>query len=79
MRKAKHVQEELSKGITQDVHQECLINPAVKDPLTEILRAGARRMLAMAIEAEVEEFVKNHENLKDTQGHHAIVRNGYLP
>ncbi|HSV30397.1 MAG TPA: IS256 family transposase [Atribacteraceae bacterium] len=79
MRKEKHVQEELSKGVNQDVNQECLINPAVTDHLTEILREGARRMLAMAIEAEVEEFVNNHQNLKDAQGHQAIVRNGYLP
>ena len=79
MRKAKHVQEELSKGITQGVEEEYFINPAVKDPLTDVLREGARRMLAMAIEAEVEEFVKNHKDLKDEEGHRAIVRNGYLP
>lgn len=47
--------------------------------LVEILREGARRMLVMAVEAEVEEFVRNHQHLKDDEGHQAIVRNGYLP
>ncbi|HSV30758.1 MAG TPA: hypothetical protein VLH40_01875 [Atribacteraceae bacterium] len=65
----------MSKEITQNAEAECLINPAVKDPFTEVLREGARRLLTLAIEAEVEAFVKNHENLKDDQGHQAIVRN----
>jgi hypothetical protein len=40
---------------------------AVDDPLTEIAREGARRMLASALEAEVEAFLDRHadERLED--------------
>ena len=48
-------------------------------PLTEVLREGARKMLALAIEAEVEEFISQYHTLKDEGGRRAIVRNGYLP
>ncbi len=49
-----------------------------KDMLNEVLRAGACRMLASAIEAEVQDFVARHA--QDTpQGPRQIVRNGYLP
>ena len=49
------------------------------DPLTEILRDGARRMLATAIEAEVQEYVTAHEPLVDAEGRRCVVRNGHLP
>lgn len=57
------------------------INPvqSESDPLTEILREGARRMPAQAIEAEVEDFLARHEQLKDEAGRQRLVRNGYLP
>ena len=45
--------------------------------LTEVLREGARKMLALAIEAEVEEFISQYHTLKDEGGRRAIVRNGY--
>lgn len=47
-------------------------------PLTEVLREGARKMLALAIEAEVEEFISQYHTLKDEGQHRAIVHNGYL-
>ncbi len=34
------------------------------DPLTEVLRNGARALLAQAIEAEVAEFLAKHADLK---------------
>ena len=34
------------------------------DPLTEVLRNGARALLAQAIEAEVAEFLAKHVDLK---------------
>jgi len=49
------------------------------DLLTEVLKKGAQESLAKAIEAEVSEFLKNYESLRDEQGRHLIVRNGYLP
>jgi putative transposase len=50
-----------------------------RDVLTEILRQGARQLLAEALEVEVEEFVERFRGLKDAQGRQRIVRNGYLP
>jgi transposase-like protein len=49
------------------------------DPLTEVLRAGARRLLAQAVEAEVASFVEIHSDLTDEAGRRRIVRHGYLP
>ena len=50
-----------------------------KDTLTSLLREGARRMLAQAIEAEVEAFVASHEHIRDEAGRRVVIRNGYLP
>ena len=49
------------------------------DPLTDILRAGARELLAQAVEAEVEAHIAAHAELIDAQGRRRIVRHGYLP
>jgi putative transposase len=50
-----------------------------RDALTEILRQGAQAMLTTAIEAEVAEWIGEHEHLRDERGHRQVVRNGYLP
>ncbi len=50
-----------------------------KDTLTPLLQEGARRMLAEAIEAEVEAFVASHEHIRDEAGRRLVIRNGYLP
>ena len=50
-----------------------------RDALTEVLREGARRMLASAIEAEVDGYLAAREQLVDDAGHRVIVRNGHLP
>jgi transposase-like protein len=52
---------------------------AATDALTDLLRDGARQMLAAAIEAEVQEFLARHQGLQDEQGRQRLVRNGYLP
>jgi putative transposase len=49
------------------------------DPLLAVLREGARRMLAQAIEAEVEAFLAAHAGLADEQGRRGSVRNGHAP
>jgi putative transposase len=51
----------------------------VRDFLTEILRDGAQRMLAEAIEAEVDEYIGEHETQRDENGHRLVVRNGHMP
>ncbi len=50
-----------------------------EDPLTEILRLGARRLLVQAVEMEVTTFVEGHADLVDEAGRRRIVRHGYLP
>lgn len=52
---------------------------ASQDVLTEVLRQGAQAMLTTAIEAEVAEWIGEHEHLRDERGHRQVVRNGYLP
>jgi len=49
------------------------------DPLTDILRRGARTLLAQAIEAEVASYLQERAHLKDESGRCQVVRNGYLP
>ena len=50
-----------------------------EDVLTGILRDGAQRMLAAAIDAEVSDWIDSHAQLKDGNDHRQVVRNGYLP
>ena len=46
-----------------------LIQPgAFEDPLTDVLRDGARLLLAQAVEAEVAEFLGKHANLAIENG-----------
>ena len=51
----------------------------VADPLTELLRAGARQLLEQAVEAELAELLAAYAERRDSQGRAAVVRNGYLP
>ena len=44
-----------------------------------IAREGARKMLQLALENEVQEYVDSHKNLTDETGKQIVVRNGYLP
>jgi putative transposase len=43
--------------------------------LDEIAREGARRMLAVALQTEVEEYVQQAKHARDDQGHALVVRN----
>ena len=52
---------------------------AVEDPLTELLRVGARQLIQQAIEAELVELLAQYEGEFDDQGRRLVVRNGYLP
>ena len=49
------------------------------DPLTDILRRGARTLLAQAVEAEVAGYLQARAHLKDEAGRQQVVRNGRLP
>jgi putative transposase len=51
----------------------------VDDPIADILRSGARKLLAEALETEIQIFLFQYSELKDDQGRKRITRNGYLP
>ena len=45
--------------------------------LDQIVRDGARAMLAAALQAEVAAYVEAHAEVLDADGHRQVVRNGY--
>ena len=51
----------------------------MEDPLTAILRSGARRLLAQAVEAEAEAFLAEMRDLRLPDGRERLVRHGYGP
>jgi len=53
--------------------------PQSRDVMTEILRAGAQKMLTQMIQQEVDDWLAEHEHLQDEQGRRQVVRNGFLP
>jgi transposase-like protein len=52
---------------------------SASDALTEVLKRGAQKLLAAAIEAEVAGYIEHHAGVLDDNGHRLVVRNGYLP
>ena len=52
---------------------------AVDDPLTAVLRDGARRLLAQAIEAEAEAFLAAMREARLPDGRERLVRHGHGP
>jgi putative transposase len=53
--------------------------PQSRDVMTEILRTGAQKMLGQMIQQEVDEWLAEHEHLRDGHGRRQVVRNGFLP
>ena len=51
----------------------------VDDPITDVLRTGARKLLTEALEAEIEGFLSQYRDLRDNEDRQRVVRNGYLP
>jgi len=52
---------------------------AIDDPLTAILRSGARRLLAQAIEAEADAFLATMKGVQLPDGRDRLVRHGHGP
>ena len=52
---------------------------AIDDPLTELAREGARRMLAQALVAEADAFVALWKGSKLPDGRDRVVRHGHGP
>ena len=51
----------------------------IDDPITDILRSGARQLLAQALEIEISSFLSKYADFSDDHGRKRITRNGYLP
>jgi len=51
----------------------------VDDPLTAVLRDGARRLLAQAVEAEAEAFLATMREMRLPDGRERLVRHGHGP
>src|SRR5260370_34553908 len=49
------------------------------DPLTEVLRSGARALLAQAVAAEVAGVLESHADKLTDDGRHRLGRHGHLP
>ena len=52
---------------------------AIDDPLTELAREGARRMLAQVLVAEADAFVAMWKDVKLPDGRDRVVRHGHGP
>ena len=52
---------------------------ASNDPLHELIRQGARDLIAQAVETELESLLKQYADVKTPDGRRAVVRNGHLP
>ena len=49
------------------------------DPLTDLIRKGARQLIEQALEAELSALLAQFADDKTTTGHARIVRHGHLP
>lgn len=52
---------------------------AEHDPLHELIRNGARRLIAEAVDAELAALLEQYAGHETPDGQQAVVRNGYLP
>ena len=49
------------------------------DPLTELLKTGAQKLIQQAVELELQELLARHADCRTDEGKMGVVRNGYLP
>ena len=60
------------------VNPEDASNPSGPSSLLDqLVRDGARQMLAAALQAEVAAYIAAHTDQVDQNGHRLVVRNGY--
>jgi len=63
-----------------DTNVFALVQPGIfSDRLTDVLRDGARALLAQAVEAEVAGFLGEHADKRTDDGRQRLVRHGHLP
>ncbi len=59
------------------VHQDEATHEQLLLDLDEIARQGAKKMLAQALQAEVQAYLQAAEGERDERGRALVVRNGY--
>ncbi len=47
--------------------------------LEQVAREGARKVLQLALENEVEEFIQKHSTITDEDGKKVVTKNGFMP
>ena len=52
---------------------------SIVDPLTDLLRTGAEKLIFQAVEAELQEQLARYSDRRTGAGLAGVVRNGYLP
>ena len=50
-----------------------------QDPLTELIRNGAKRLIERAIQAELDELLDRFADRRTEDGRRGVVRNGFQP
>lgn len=65
------------------MHQDTVVRfrkkDEVADPLTQLLRTGARDLIRAAVSEELEMFLEQQAGRRDARGRLGVVRNGYQP
>lgn len=51
----------------------------INDPLTDLLKTGARALIQQAVEAELQAFMGEYAHVTGLRDRQTVVRNGYLP
>ena len=63
----------MDKSTTNDIQGQI---PEITQSLDALAREGARRMILVALEAEVEQYIRKLHHVRDENGHAVVVRNG---
>ena len=61
------------------VEVEGIVRTEMQSDLESVLREGARRMLEVALQVEVAEYIQQHQEERDEHGKRKVVRNGSHP
>lgn len=70
----------MNKGTKiREVSPEVTEGTQAQGVIEDVLRRGARAMLAEAVQAEVDAYMEQYGNLRDAEGCKLVVRNGHQP
>ena len=77
------VRETMANDMPHDAGYRCRVSRGLEgfspDPLTDLLRRGARQLIAQAVEAELNGCLAAHADQTDGAGRRRLVRHGHLP